>query len=227
MRRLLTAAAAVAATLIIAPAAYAHTGLERGSPGPGDTVRPGGELIALTFERIDPKAPHEIALLDADEQAQPVGAALAVDNTTVCARVDPLDVGIHAIAYSVTSADGHLVRGTYEFEVVSRRGSLTTRPLRFCPARCRPPPPAPSTALTLAAFHSRWCGSHLPLALSSSALPLSPCAADRPVNPRATAGPIRAADRRSDHRAADATGCAGSPHRRGADLPVPRRTHSW
>ena len=126
MRRLLTATAAVATTLIIAPAAYAHTGLERGSPGPGDTVRPGGELIALTFERIDPEASHEIALLDADEQAQPVGAAHAVDDTTVCARVDPLDVGIHAIAYSVTSPDGHLVRGTYEFEVAT--GGVHSRP---------------------------------------------------------------------------------------------------
>ena len=142
MRRLLTAAAAVAATLIIAPAAYAHTGLEHGSPGPGDTVRPGGELIALTFERIDSKAPHEIALLDVDEQAQPVGTALAVDNTTVCARVDPLDVGIHAVAYSVTSEDGHLVRGTYEFEVVA--GGVRSRP-GPCAAAQLAPPTAPRT----------------------------------------------------------------------------------
>ncbi len=126
MRRLLTSVVAAAAMLIAAPVAYAHTGLERGSPGPGDTVRPGGELLALTFERIDPQAPHEIALMGPDEQALPVGAALAVNSSTVCARVDPLDLGIHTIAYSVTSADGHLVRGTYQFEVVT--GGDRSRP---------------------------------------------------------------------------------------------------
>lgn len=117
----LAAALAVVVGLLTwaAPAALAHSGLADGSPGPGDAVAPGGETIGLEFTGVDPEGEHTIALLDAEDEALGTGAAEPHGDTVVCARVAPMETGIHAVEYSVTSDDGHTVQGRYEFEVTA------------------------------------------------------------------------------------------------------------
>lgn len=118
MRRLLAALLPMAALVLVsAPAASAHSGLRDGSPGPGDEVAPGARTVALVFEAVDPDGAHTIALLDADDEPLPIGAARVVGGSLVCASVEPMTAGVHAVEYSVTSEDGHLVRGRYLFEV--------------------------------------------------------------------------------------------------------------
>lgn len=103
----------------VAPAALAHSGLADGSPGPGDAVAPGGETVGLEFTGVDPDGEHTIALLDAEDRALGTGPAEPAGDTVVCARVAPMETGIHAVEYSVTSDDGHTVQGRYEFEVTA------------------------------------------------------------------------------------------------------------
>ncbi|CAM3285927.1 copper resistance CopC family protein [Nocardioides dubius] len=119
MRKLLIGLAAPALIVAGTSTAWAHTTLLDGSPGPGDKVAPGAEVIALRFgEALDPSGKNEIALLDADDKGLPISAAkTATDASYLCARIDALEPGVHTIRYDVTSEDGHPVRGNYEFEV--------------------------------------------------------------------------------------------------------------
>lgn len=119
MRKLLIGLAAPTLILAGASSAWAHTTLLDGSPGPGDKVAPGAEVIALRFaEPVDPDGDNVIALLDADDKGLPISAAAtATDASYLCARIDALEPGVHTIRYDVTSEDGHPVRGNYEFEV--------------------------------------------------------------------------------------------------------------
>lgn len=118
MRRLLIGCTLVGALTVFAAApASAHTALIDASPGPGDVVPTGLEVVVLELEGVQRDGDHVMAL-SADDVGLKVGDAVAVDDRTVCARVEPLQVGVHAIEYEAVSADGHPVQGRYLFEVV-------------------------------------------------------------------------------------------------------------
>ncbi|MFV2085556.1 copper resistance CopC family protein [Micromonospora sp. LOL_021] len=122
MRRLLThatvlACAGVAAVAFAAPA-WAHTELVSAAPGPGDEVAPGVETIALTFGPLSGTGDRRITVTGPDDAAVAVGEAVVVNAKTLCATVDPLTTGVHALTYQATSADGHEITGTFYFEVV-------------------------------------------------------------------------------------------------------------
>ncbi|WBB99821.1 copper resistance protein CopC [Solwaraspora sp. WMMA2080] len=122
MRRLLShaavlACAGVAAVTFAAPA-QAHTELVSAAPGPGDEVAPGVATIALTFGPLSGTGERRITVTGPDDTAVAVGEAVVVNAKTLCATVDPLTTGVHALAYEATSADGHAINGKFYFEVV-------------------------------------------------------------------------------------------------------------
>ncbi len=127
MRRLLSRLGAVGLAVVLTllvggglgGAAYAHGDLEGGSPGPGDNVATGTDVVSLRFSEINADAPVLVALLDSEGEPLPVGEAVAEERegeAVVCARLEPLSAGVHTVEYSINSADGDLVRGKYTFE---------------------------------------------------------------------------------------------------------------
>lgn len=105
---------------LFAPAALAHGDLVDGSPGPGDSLAPGGVVVALEFDELAEDGRALIAILDAGGDPIAVGPAqTTADATAVCATTDPLEPGVHTLEYSATSDDGDLIRGKYSFEVVA------------------------------------------------------------------------------------------------------------
>lgn len=98
--------------------ASAHGDFETGSPGPGDEIVAGNTAVWLEFVAIDPDAPAFVALIDEEGDPVAVGETSAASDTVVCARSAPLESGVYDLEYLVTSDDGHLIRGTYAFEVL-------------------------------------------------------------------------------------------------------------
>lgn len=118
MRRLLILLAGLVALAWPLTAAHAHSSLLDGSPGPGDEIAAGTTTVALEFDDVDPGGEHQIAVLDAEDEPLSVGEPQAQQGRLVCVRTEELRPGVHAVEYSVTSADGHVIRSRYQFEVV-------------------------------------------------------------------------------------------------------------
>ena len=105
---------------LLASPASAHTTLVDAGPNSGDEIAPGAELVALKFgEEVDSSGTLEVAVLDADEEPVPVSDAQisSADGSTVCTRTAALKTGVHTVRYEITAADGHVVRGNYQFTV--------------------------------------------------------------------------------------------------------------
>lgn len=71
-----------------------------------------------------------MVLLDEQDRALATGEAVTVDSTTVCAAVDPMAAGVHAVEYSLTADDGHVVLGRYPFEVLPDAADATVAIVR-------------------------------------------------------------------------------------------------
>lgn len=113
-------------TVLAATPVWAHTVLLDASPGAGDDVAEGAELVALQFgDPVSLSAEHEIAVTRGDEPVAISTTQLGSDATFVCARVAPLEAGVHTLKYVVTAEDGHQLRGSHQFEV-SEDGEATT-----------------------------------------------------------------------------------------------------
>lgn len=96
--------------------ALAHSPLEEASPGPGDTVRTGATVVALTFgSDLSPTGVNSISMQGPQGVALQVGTATVVQGTMLCARTEPLPEGEITLTYRATSADGHPVQGRYTF----------------------------------------------------------------------------------------------------------------
>lgn len=130
MRGLLTRAVLAGFLLVLLGVgpALAHGDLLEGAPGPGGTVAPGLDVLALTFESVDPDGPHYLALMDQAGEPVAVGAAVGADGQTVCAASAPLQQGVHTLEYDVAGDDGHSVPGKYTFEVVAGGDPAGTGP---------------------------------------------------------------------------------------------------
>ena len=104
----------------LATPAMAHTTLIDAGPGKGDEVATGTNLIALKFgEAVQTGGTLDVAVLDPNEDPVAVSDSqvLSTDGSIVCTRVADLEPGVHTVRYEVTAADGHDVRGNYQFTV--------------------------------------------------------------------------------------------------------------
>lgn len=119
MRRLLlTFAPALLVLLVLVPApALAHGDLVEGSPGPGDDVAVGTDVLRLQFTDLDPDSRPMIAVTDAVGDPVAVGEAALGASDIICASSAPLPAGVLTISYSVLSDDGDRQEGSYTFEV--------------------------------------------------------------------------------------------------------------
>lgn len=146
----------------IVPAAHGHTLLARSDPAPGMVVladQP-ARHISLWFTGPVTVGPNAVVLLDS--QNRRVGASTARVAAEDPARVDlepgALSPGAYAIRWRVTSADNHVVRGTYWFIVAFAAAPPPAASL----LGSRPPPV--STLETVA----RWLGLLATLALAGA-----------------------------------------------------------
>lgn len=122
--------AVLGAVLLVAGPAAAHGDLVYGSPGPGDYVAPGVTVLRLEMSTVKKDAPVYIAILDAKDDPLWVGSAAVVwggDDKVVCAQVEPMEPGVHAVEYTAIATDGHRLGGRYLFEVAKTATEPTDR----------------------------------------------------------------------------------------------------
>jgi methionine-rich copper-binding protein CopC len=97
------------------PVAYARTALENASPGPGDTVAAGVDLVSLTFDGLKPGTTPKVVLRGPDQAAVLIGTPVVERNRVVCVRVTPLREGAHTLTYTVVGAGNDVRTGTISF----------------------------------------------------------------------------------------------------------------
>ncbi|MEI5527673.1 copper resistance protein CopC [Streptomyces brasiliscabiei] len=110
--------------------ARAHTALEEASPGPGDTVGPGAEVVSLTFGRLRSGTTPKIGLVGPDGTTVPVGKPVVADGSVTCAAVAGLPTGVNTLTYTITSADGDTQSSAFQFEVA--KGAATAKAASAC-----------------------------------------------------------------------------------------------
>ncbi|MFE3853033.1 copper resistance protein CopC [Streptomyces griseorubiginosus] len=111
--------------------AHAHTALKDATPGPGDKVAPGVDVLLLTFGSLKPGTTPKISLVGPDGTAVPVGQPVVADDSVTCAAVTPLRPGVSTLSYTVVSADGDTQSSAFQFEVADSAGTVAV------PAACQ------------------------------------------------------------------------------------------
>lgn len=132
---------ALAALVLVAPTAWAHSELESSDPAEGATLAEAPKAISFTFNEqlLDQGNAITLTALATDERLQ-LGD-VAVDGDTV--SVDwpaSSPAGQFRAAYRVVSADGHPIDGSVTFTVERAAGPAATAP----PAGASTPPVAAS-----------------------------------------------------------------------------------
>jgi copper transport protein len=153
MRLVRNGALAVAASLILWPAVlFAHVALRRSEPANGATLRAAPRIIRLTFSEA-PQLPFtRVELIGPDSQRvalSPLRVAAPDTAATVVADVvGPLRAGAYRIAWQITSADGHPVRGAVTFHIAEDATGLAISPMDSAASAALPPgTPAMDTPL--------------------------------------------------------------------------------
>ncbi|MCI2419458.1 copper resistance protein CopC [Saccharopolyspora sp. K220] len=121
MRRLLTGiAGAVLTAVLTVGTADAHSGLDRATPGPGDTARAGLDRIEMEFNGpLDPATTPQVEVLDPHGSDEVAADPVVVDNR-LTVHLRSLDAGLHTVRYTATFDDGHRSTGGYYLSVVPR-----------------------------------------------------------------------------------------------------------
>lgn len=121
---------AAAWLFVLCTPAWAHARLLESSPGEGETLPSPPERVELRFsEEVD-------ASFDPVEVFDGAGGRVDRQNTTVdpddpevlLAPLRDLEKGTYTVNYRVTSLDGHVVDGTYEFTVRSAKDDQSSQP---------------------------------------------------------------------------------------------------
>ncbi|WP_067495089.1 copper resistance CopC family protein [Actinoplanes sp. TFC3] len=129
----LAALAAVAVMLLPGTPAWAHNQLLSCDPARDATLKKAPEAITLTFaQKLNPDF-TTVVLSDAAKQRVTTSAP-QVDTTRATIEVTaPLAGGNYTVAYRVVSVDGHVVQGSYGFQVAAAAAP-------FAPASSTPSP---------------------------------------------------------------------------------------
>jgi putative copper export protein/methionine-rich copper-binding protein CopC len=144
MRAARLGALAVAASLTLGPALlFAHGVLRKSEPANGAILRVVPRVIRLTFSEPPQLAFTEVTLFGPDSQRvalSPLRVAAPDSTTTILSDViGPLAAGRYRIAWQITSADGHPVRGTVSFRIAVDAEGLATSAMDSAATAALPP----------------------------------------------------------------------------------------
>ena len=134
MRSAGTRALAVTALVLLWPALLlAHGALRKSEPANGATLHVVPRVIRLTFSEPPQLAFTRVELIGPDSgrvALSPLRAA-APDSTAIIVAdlIGPLRAGRYRIAWQITSADGHPVRGVVAFRIAADAVGLATSPM--------------------------------------------------------------------------------------------------
>ncbi|GGU93320.1 hypothetical protein GCM10010182_06020 [Actinomadura cremea] len=145
MRRALGAALAavltLAAALVLASPASAHTALTGSNPEADSTVAPPSEIV-LNF--ANPVTLPQVVVTDESDARHELGKPEAVDDDVRQALKAPLPNGAYTVGWRAVSPDGHPISGTFEFTVEGAESAAPSSPAQSSAAA--PPAPASSQA---------------------------------------------------------------------------------
>lgn len=165
LSRLTAIGALVLLAGLLGPAAQAHDALEGTDPADGSTLDVAPTQITLTFAETPLAVGTELAVTGPDGTAVQQGA-VQVSGTQV---IQPLATGLAAGAYTVdwrvTSADGHVVSGTFGFTlsaaaaptptpVATQASTPTAEPTKEPLVIAPSPTPTPSAAVATSSGRS-------------------------------------------------------------------------
>jgi copper resistance protein C len=147
MNRVVAAAvaivAAVAASLLFAAPAWAHTKLVRTVPATDGTATEPFAAVTLTFNQPVRQSATTVTVTAADGASYSDGAARVVDADVIQA-VRTVPAGPVRVTWQTVSADGHPIQGTFGF-TVAPSAVPTTAPPTTAPATTAPATTAPAT----------------------------------------------------------------------------------
>ena len=147
MRSVRTRALAVAAFVLLWPAVLlAHGALRKSEPANGATLRVVPRVLRLTFTEPPQLAFTRIELIGPDSghvALSPLRVA-AGDSTAIIVAdvIGPLRAGRYRIAWQITSADGHPVRGAVAFRIAAEAAGLAASPMDSAATPTLPPLPS-------------------------------------------------------------------------------------
>ena len=155
MQSVRTRALTVAALVLMGPAVlFAHGVLRKSEPANGAVLRVAPRVIRLTFSEPPQLAFTEVELIGPDSQRVALSAlrAAAPDSaaTVIADIIGPLTAGRYRIAWQITSADGHPVRGTVAFRIAVDASGLAVSPMDSA-ASAALPPVVPDTVVPIEA----------------------------------------------------------------------------
>ncbi|NUU19292.1 copper resistance protein CopC [Cellulomonas humilata] len=142
---LLGVALALAAVVLAAPAAQAHTVLQSTDPAAGSTVPVVPEIITMTFSEPVLAVGTTIMVHAFDERMVNIGPPVLVDNTVSQAVTGELPAGEYTVLYRVTAADGHPVEDQFRFTAAGATSYGVATPAPTMTASPTPTP-TPSTS---------------------------------------------------------------------------------
>ncbi len=122
LRQRRVALVAMALSLTLATALYAHQTLLRSHPAKGEQVAEAPTLLQLIFREPIQAAFTKVTLLGPDSGVVSLGdLRVEGDSGTIAALpiVGSLAAGRHVVTWRTTGADGHAVSGSYNFRVLA------------------------------------------------------------------------------------------------------------
>ena len=121
-RRVLSTLALALATSVVllglgVPAASAHDALTGSTPADGASTATAPAEVSLEFSGVVQELGAEVAVTGPDGADAAQGAAEVVGTTLTQPLAEDLPAGTYAVAWRVTSADGHPISGTLSFTI--------------------------------------------------------------------------------------------------------------
>lgn len=98
--------------------AHAHTELLASSPAAGESVPTGADQLSLSFAEEVLPGSGSVQVV-APDGADVTGGDAVAEGSLVRVPLSVSDLGEHTVRYRVVAADGHVVTGSFTFEVVA------------------------------------------------------------------------------------------------------------
>ena len=138
----------IAALLVGAPTASAHTDFESSTPAQGDVVAEPVSSVVVVFSADTQPVDDLLVALDANGNLQtPTGVTTDDQRTFVVTFDPPLAGGDIGIRWTVLGADGHPLEGSFAFNVTAPLPATTTAPpVTTLPATTEPTAVEPAEA---------------------------------------------------------------------------------